>query len=358
LTKAEAVSVAQLLGHLGVGVEPDVRFGPVALSDGPAVLFRTGHREVCAPTANYRAATALLHLAVVVGLADGKVVPAEYEHMAAHLETALGLSDPEKLRLGAHLRWLVAARPTASGTKKRLDAIGFDDRRRIAGFLLTVATADGIVHPAEVTTLTKIYAMLGLEPSDVYTQLHESAAASMPTRPPRPATEPIVVRPAGAAARGFTIAGPTVDEERRQQPTGFAHGALSLDQSLIDEKIAEGAQVAAMLGSIFTDDEPTPSTMAQPGPSAAVSKTPRALTTEMLSVAGLDDAHSRLLRDLTTAPTWSSGDYERLATQLGLLPAGALELLNETALEITGDLVVEGDEELIINVDVFQEMLG
>ena len=54
LTKRETVSLAALLGKLGVGVEPDVRFGaPTPKPGSKAVLFRLPEGSSTAPSAAY-----------------------------------------------------------------------------------------------------------------------------------------------------------------------------------------------------------------------------------------------------------------------------------------------------------------
>jgi len=365
MAKPESVSAAQLLGHLGIGIEPDVRFGGPVLAPGPAALFRTGQQGSQTASSTFNAATILLHLAVAVGQADGQVSASEHEHLVAHLETALGLPQPEQVRLRAHLQWLLAAGVKLSGLKKRLEALRSDQRLSIADFLLNVAAADGVIAPGEVTTLTKIYTLLGLDPSMVYGQLHERVTG-VPR--PQPSTGPVVVRPAGASSPGFTL------PSTPPTPPPSAHGGDSLtisasapprqvvlDRRLIDEKIAETGQVAALLSTIFTEDEPTatpPVPSGQHAGPAPITQESGHADAQTPPIAGLDHAHSRLLRDLATSPTWTLQSFEDLTKRHDVLPSGALDVLNEAAIDTTGDPVIEGDEDLTINQDVLQEMLG
>src|SRR6266498_2130033 len=358
-------NVGELLGHLGIGIEPDVRFGGPVLAPGPAVLFRTGQQGSQTASSTFNAATILLHLAVAVGQADGQVSASEHEHLVAHLETALGLPQPEQVRLRAHLQWLLAAGVKLSGLKKRLEALRSDQRLSIADFLLNVAAADGVIAPGEVTTLTKIYTLLGLDPSMVYGQLHERVTG-VPR--PQPSTGPVVVRPAGASSPGFTL------PSTPPTPPPSAHGGDSLtisasapprqvvlDRRLIDEKIAETGQVAALLSTIFTEDEPTatpPVPSGQHAGPASITQESGHADVQTPPIAGLDHAHSRLLRDLATSPTWTLQSFEDLTNRHDVLPSGALDVLHEAAIDTTGDPVIEGDEDLTINQDVLQEMLG
>jgi hypothetical protein len=54
---------------------------------------------------------------------------------------------------------------------------------------------------------------------------------------------------------------------------------------------------------------------------------------------------------------WSHDDFVDLTSQLGLLPAAAIETLNEAALEKCGEPVLDGDDVLEINPAALKELL-
>jgi len=329
MTRGEAVSFAQLLGRLGVGVEPDVRHGGPPLAPGPAVLFRivTDAPHVASPA--YAAATTLMHLAVAVGAADGSVTPDEHDHLLRHLESALHLTSVERRRLEAHLDWLLASDVKLTGLKKRLGVLDGAQSAAVGDFLLTVAVADGVISPGEVSTLTKIYKLLGLDPQSVPTRLHQWVTADRPA----PATQPVTVRPAHAGSDGYAIPAP---------PPRQPQAGLILDEAAIAAKVAETAQVSALLADIFAEEEP-------PAP------TNEKLETD--PVAGLDAAHGALLRALAVRQAWSHAEYIALAQQFGVMPAGALDVLNDAAFEACGEPVAEGDDEIQLNPEALQELL-
>ena len=76
------------------------------------------------------------------------------------------------------------------------------------------------------------------------------------------------------------------------------------------------------------------------------------------AVAGLDGAHSRLLRLLAGRDTWTRAELEQRCADLKLLPDGAIDRLNEAAYDTAGDPLVEGEDPLDINTEVAQEMLA
>ncbi len=332
LAKAEAVSLAQLLAKRGYGIEPDVRFGSITLSPGRAVLFRLDSGAPTAASPAYQAAMVLLHLAALVSDADREVTEAEKQRLTDHVEAALHLSTAERQRLHAHLAWLLAASPGLTGVKRRLATLDPGQRAGIGQFLVAVAAADGTISPPEITILQKLYRLLDLDPSEIYRQVH-----ALTTTPP-PAAGPITIRPAAPAQPGYAIPPPP--------PAPQAAGVV-LDAARVEAKLTETAAVSALLGSIFVEEE-----------EEAPAWRPAEPATPEQTVVGLDAAHSSLLRALTARPSWSRNEFETLAEQRALLPDGALDAINEMALEACGEPVCEGNDPIDVNTNVLQELLA
>jgi tellurite resistance protein len=343
LAKAGAVSFAQLLGTLGVGVEPDVRLGGPVLNAGPAVIFRAAPGQPAAPSAAYAAATLVLHLAAAVSLAGGRASGAERAQLRSGIAAAMHLTEPERVRLAAHLEWLLAGEARLTGISRRLDVLEQPQRESIADLLVTVAAADGVISPAEITALIKIFRLLGLDSASVYSRAHAVTATSAP------ATEPVIVRPGTEGPRGLAV--PPRPAGQAATTTGTtATQSLRLDEAAIAAKLAETAAVSALLGSIFAEETPRPEP-AGPG-------TRRDLETRESPVAGLDAPHSALLRALARRDTWSRADLEAECAAVALLPDGALDTLNEAAYEAAGDPLAEGEDPIDINPEVAREMLA
>ena len=358
MAKPETVALAALLTQFGVGVEPDVRLGGPPIAPGPVVLFRTGPASPAAATPTYAAATTLLHLAAVVSAADGTVSPDEQNHLVEHLNAALHLTQDERTRLSAHLTWLLNSNLKTTGLKKRLDALNLAQREGIGQLLVAVAAADGVISPDEVTSLTKIYTLLGLDPASVTSRLHVSM-----TEPARPATTPVRVREATPHAPGFRVPAP-------DQPGGGASTGLVLDENVIAAKLEQTAQVTALLRTLFTEDDapdisrPTSAATTSAdaggppagfGPSTANGQ---AGVAEEDVIAGLDAATSALLRQLASRSTWTRQEFDDLAASFGVMPDGAIDMLNEAAIDATGEPVIEGDDDLDINPEGMEGLLA
>ena len=328
--RSEAVALSQLFQKLGYALEPDVRFGgPAITAATKAVLFRfpAGHPE--APSRAYISATALLGLAAVVASADGEVSEAEERHLEKHLETALHLEPGESARLSAHLRWLLAVQPGLSGTRKRLGDIDAPTRSAIARFATLVAGADGRVDPSEVKTLQRIYRTLGVDEERVFSDIH-----SLGQTVGAPEPGPVTVRPAQPVEEGFAVP-PWLGQRK----------GIALDMQRVEAKLVETAAVSSLLAGIFVEEEEE---------SAPVPATPLAGAP---AVSGLDERHGGLAHALGNLEALSREEFEQLGQRFGLLPDGALDVLNEAALEKCGEPLLDGDDPIEVNRRVLEEML-
>ena len=318
--KADAVAFAQLLQRFNVGVEPDVRMGGPVLGTGPAVLFPITQALPAAASSEYTAATTLLHLAAVVSSADDEVSEVERAHLVDHLESSLHLSAGERERLIAHLVWLLASELKLTGLKKRLGTLSAVQRRAVADFLTAVAAIDGHISPGEVKTLRKIYTLLELDPDSVHTELHRSLGG--------PAAEPVTVRAAAPGPVGYVI--PAPPREKRTDE-------LELDHALIEAKLAETAAVSALLSDLFADEDEEP--VEAPVPAAPV----------VAPVEGLDGPHSQLARKLAERPAWTRAQLEQLCDELHLMVDGALDTVNEAAIDVAGEPLIEAGDDYRLN---------
>lgn len=322
--KREAVTLAQYLASMGFGMEPDVRFGgPVPAHDGKIYLFLAKPSAASAPTPAYSAASVLIHLAGIVSAADGTISSAEEEHLQGHIASALHLSEDERNRLSAHLRWVLVEQPSIAGAKKRIESLTAAQRQAIGRFLVGVANADGHVSPEELQTLGKLYRLLGLDPGDVYRDVHQAA------------TEPVTVQPA-APDTGFAL------PPRKPKPKS---AMVQLDAAMIEAKLQETAAVSALLASVFVEESsPTAATMS------------RAVQVGD-SIAGLDLATSAFLRYVSSKRTWSREELEIAAAERALLLDGSIETINDAAFEVCDEPALEGDNPIEINVAVLSALL-
>src|SRR3990167_1011482 len=330
LTKADCVSVAQLLTTLGYGIEPDIRFGDNKIDlGGKVVLFLSEGEEPRNPSATYTAAATVLHLASAISAADGVVSETEELHLERHLESALELSQPERKRLRAYLRWLILSSPGFSSLKKLLITLDEKSRKSIASFLINVAYSDGIIDPAEIKTLKKIYKLLELDEELIYSDIHSLQTGA--------ANEPVTIQKGSSDSAEYLIPANDVI----QQKTG--HGALILDHSIIDDKLKDTRQIQELLAAIFVEEEKV---------TAPVNNNEKSTDVSIETVLGLDELHSRLVRDLLSHTHWSRSEFEGLCDKYGLMPDGAIETINNSTFKLYDESLIEENDRVEINQEI------
>jgi len=337
LAKAQAVDLTRAVRRLGFGVEPDVRFGgPTFGRDSQVALFRAADDDPSAPSDSFSAASLLLRLGAHVAHSDGSMGEAELLHLQDHLGSALHLDPGEQKRLHAHLAWLAVAPPDTARLKKRIDALSESARHEAGKFVVSAALADGKVDADEVKSLSKIYRLLGLDAARVHADIHDAQVGTSTSDLAR-------MTIAGTPAADVTI--PQPKRRAASPPARTSGGPPSLDMAAVEAKVRESAQVAALLGGILAeDDEPRPAvTLATASPDRCI--------------RSLDGKHSRLLVALGSQPSWTREAYERAATECGLMPDGALEVLNELAFEVCDEPLTEGDDPIETNPDVHKELV-
>ena len=338
LTTREGTAFTELLEQRGFGVAPDIRYSGINLSKHQhAAVFRLPDKPT-EPAEDYLGATVLLQLGAAVSVADGTVTEDEERHLEAHLEQALNLSRVDRNRLRAHLQWLLADPPKLTGMKSRLQALAPPHRDLAGRFVLSVAAADGYISPEEVKVVGRIYTLLGLNSDQLHSDLHALASG--------PATRPVTVIPSDKPI-GHPIPRPP---EAAIVPTD---AGLTLDKQRIAEVMASTREVTQLLTEIF--DGPIGQGAEEPDPVEITIDDEQATSESGLD--GLDSLHAELVRYLAQRRIWSREEFEQTAGELGLMPAGAIETINDAAFERCDEPLLEGDDPLEVNDEALKELL-
>ena len=327
LERATVTGLARALGALHVGMEPDVLNGArTPKPEETVVLFSIPHGESasCSSTP-YQSAALTVQLAIAVAFADGELGAEEFRHLRQNIEGWTHLTAAHQQRLRAHLRYLMAAPPSLTALKKKLEPLAAPAKEAIAKFMVTVAQADGAVSPAEIKMLEKVYKVLGVDPQKVFGDVHAAAATPLGT-PSFQTASSVAPKPATA---------------------GF-----QLDAARIAALQHDTDKVSALLSNIFTEEPveaqpPAPAVVAVPEPEAHVPDAP-------LGLQGLDAAHTAFVHQLLSRPQWTREELLDLASDLDLMLDGALERVNEAAFDAHDDPLTEGDDPITINRDILE----
>jgi uncharacterized tellurite resistance protein B-like protein len=322
-TKETVLGLARALESLNVSFEPDVLGGIKAPKpEETVVLFATPSGEAGSwNTTAYRAAVLTLQLSAAVATVDGDFVAEELRHLRTHIQSWTHLTPSQHQRLFAHLRLLMVAPVSLTSLKKKLEFLDTPAKEAIAAFMATVAQSDGVVTPAEVKMLEKVYKALGVDSKKVFSDVH-AAATEEPTA-------------AATAAR----------RTAKVSDTGF-----KLDPARIAALQQDSEKVAALLANIFKEEPAAPAAAPEPEEQEADSV---AAPERLL---GLDEAHDSFARMLLSRPTWSRAELLDVASDLDLMLDGALERINEAAFDAHDISFTHGDDPIEVNAEVLEQV--
>ncbi len=315
LSRDKVCGLARVLEDSRVGVEPNVLAGAkIPAATDSIVLFSMLTDEAhFADNGAYQSAMLVLQLASAVAQADGEFSTSEQTHLSKEIQGWQHLTSACQQRLQAHLQWLVSTPATLASLKKKLELLDLKAKETIASFMATLAHADGMVSPAEMKFLEKVYKVLGVESKRVFTDVH---AASTGASPPL-----------------------------SREPSSFR-----LDAKRIAELQQDTEKVTALLADIFKEED----TVAT---APAVDDTEDAtVVTVATGLLGLDEAHTTLVRLLLSRVRWTRAELEDAAADLELMLDGALERINEAAFDAYDMPLTEGEDPVDVNTEVMEKV--
>lgn len=324
--KRQLTDASDALARLSVGMAPDPRFALRSPRVGEqVVLFHLpeGVTQLDAVSGKYKSILIKIAIGSFVAHADEAFEAQEIYTLEAAIYDDPELSQSERFRLRANLKWMTSVKPDLSLLRRHLRDTPRDASYEIGQVALAVAAADGVISGKEVSALERLYKVIGLNTDGIYSALHALASGS----------GPVTIIPATEGERGFAL-------PSRPAPDC----AVILDAEKVASVMANTARVSSILGQIFQEEESED----DDGEDIAV------LGHEF---GGLDEKHSAFLGELITRPHWDVQEYNLLASQFRLLPQGAVETVNEWSFNRFGDLLIEEGDGFSINSEVSSEIL-
>lgn len=325
--KKECEELAETIEAAGFGLAPDVRYHYMKIgSDGVGVVFPGGHGKDFKHSPEFFVMGTVLRLGALVAQTDMEVSRSEAAVLQRLIDNNKKLSDAEKRSLSAFLLWCLGTRQTASGLKKTFESMGQEEKQAIGRILIAVAGADGRIDPREVNQLEKLYVSLGLAREQVASDIHEVVASAGPVTVSR-----------GDAAPTYAI--PSEQEE--------AAKSFTLDTDLIARYEMETAKVGDVLAEIFTGQEE---------PAEVVEEEVEYDEFEH-PLAKLETPYRELLKRLLAESEWERSAIEAVCAELGVMPDGAMETLNEWAFENLDAPLIENGEPVYIDIELVRGII-
>ena len=283
----------------------------------------------------------MLDLALTLANADGKISGREVLLLNRQVDTWAHVGDAAQRRLRARLRLGIMYPPALSSLRSKTEKLPIAAREGLAQLLSALAVADGKLRPESVKHLEKVYALLEIESSKLYSQLHVASAAQEAGTGPRakPSTDVFLI-PEAPKISAATPKGKPKNED------------FHLDAERVAALQSESERVTALLSKVFEDQD-----MQAPTATKSVERAAeKPVDDAHPGLLGLDSEHSLFLRALLARPTWSRAELSDVAADMELMLDGALEQINEASLDTFDSLIAEGDDPIEVARELMENV--
>ncbi|GAL98888.1 hypothetical protein FOH24_13310 [Acetobacter tropicalis] len=327
----QARDMSAMLARVGYGMEPDPTYGGTKPGEN-IILFRIGDAQgqLTPVGADFR--TAALIMTAIGSAAKTLTLGSK---LVDALTTRLRLTPHETKRLTARLQLLPERLPTLGRLKTVVESAEPEQRTALASLAASVAVTIGETDQGMMVALERLYEAFGLGRRELYTVLHQGTAATASY-----ASEPIVVEDDKSRRGGHRIPAPPSKVKSQD--------GIAIDMSKVSVILRETKEVDAILAPIYEEEA------SEIPISVAVSPTLEQET----KFVGLGPEQARLLEALVNQPEWTRSGFEAKARELGLMPDGALEAINEWAYDTFDEELIEDGDPLIINMALLADAPG
>lgn len=346
ITIGQSRAIAVTVEHIGFALEPDPRLTGKSYKAETLIAAFPQAYEGEPDYERYGGAACMMRLGLAVAEADGRIDDEELHRVRDQIEDGFELNDHERRRVEALQTLLLKTGSDIAGLGKRLQEVVNETGRRSVGKLLVgVAACDGVITKGELRALRKCFRALGLTSEALDSTLLELA--------PDLADGPVKVAQGRPRAPGEPI------------PSARAASAeIKLDREAIARIMHETRDVSALLAEamgIPTDG--------QPGLPVAVMDPPADGVDEPLPPTRTSDAPNRpttskkvpparfaaFYEELIAKKRWLRPDAAQLARDHGHMLSGAIESINEWAIdELGAQLVYDGDDDVELELDLLE----
>lgn len=333
LTASQSRRVADTVQHAGFAIEPDTRMTARAYAWDDRVAVFLPSDATDSNRSRYLGAACFLQLGLTIAEADGVVDPEELRRLSENIDAVFQLPANEMQRLDALRAVLLSSGADLGAVSKRLETLLTPDARRQAGRLLVaIAAASGNIDRKELTALRKCFRALALPPE----QLDQTVAQILPQ-----AGADFVTVAAGQSGVGGEPIPP--------------QNALRLNREAISAILAETREVATLLATAMSEEseseQPAPEVTTVVVTAERVSAEPMTSPTGAAADSGLPARYAPFLSALRVRPRWNRDEAVALAREHRVMLDGAIEAINEWALESGGTaLVDEVDGVLLVDL--------
>ena len=176
LSSDELSMLAELVGSVGFGVEPDINFvGIKAEATDPFVVFKTDYISGKL-SQGYKYAALLIKIAALVASYDGIVDEKERIELKDYLNSKINLPTHEKQRLFACAELSYLNNDDKKLLLHRLKELPGSKKKEVLNLIKTMIISDGIINKTEVNFLRNVYKLFEIEAKYLKKELENFAA--------------------------------------------------------------------------------------------------------------------------------------------------------------------------------------
>jgi TerB N-terminal domain/TerB-C domain len=306
--------LGEVLDRIDVAIEPDRRYdgGGAAQIEDQVVIFRADQGGAIDPKKpSYQQMKVQVEVAALAGAADGPAMADYLQTIIANIKAAQDLTRTEGLRLIAYAITIFNDPAKQERIMRRLAECGKTERQAIA--LAALSLIGSHLDPKRVGFLERLNKALRLPKDKVYADLHRALAAP---------DGPIIVSP-GSRIPGVPIP---------KQPKPI----IQIDPGRLAKVQKQTQAVAAILTQIFVDDDGSKTV---PKVSNAADASP---------FKGLDRGHAELVEYMEIKGKIPRQEFDQRAKALKLLPAGAIEKINEWSFDQFDEPLLEEGKDIVL----------
>ena len=332
LTAAQAFDIGMGVETLHFTTEPDLKAKDVQVRwEDEVGVFSTDKADTpmeFSPV--FLAARAFLTLCYSIAAADGDVGENELGPVRAIIEKAAGLHETEHKRL-LITEQLLAREPTraVAAAAKVAKLIPDDKRDIVAGLLVHVACADGIVTKDERKALLRVF------------KEFEFGAAYL---------DKLI----GKALRGFEEAeviqaGPSTPGEAIPQPADSPPKMVRLDFARIATITKETQEVIAVLSAVMVEEneEVVPTASA-----VVMAALPNSSRMPPSWVESAPVRYREVILALANRTSTPRREFDALCAEFHVMPSGAFDAINEWAEDTLGDFLLTDEDPMAVATEL------
>lgn len=306
-TQKQATAMAGLVRRLGYGFDPDPDTERTAFNSAQSVaLYRLGD-ERSKPRRSLEGPRAVLALCALVADATSPLTAQQFEAITGNLAQMYDLAPADVTRMRARMAWLAEQPPKLAAARAQARHLPTNQAQVTGRMLVEIASANSSMSPATIKVLSKLFLLLGLDEQQLHSNLHASSTRRR-TR----------ARVFEAGQTDFTI---DSDELRAvQQQTD---------------------EVAGVLHAVFARER-----VSDAGEAPANSE-----------ANATSDPYVKLIEMLGRQSSWPMDEVEAMSASLGLMGAGAIETINDRALALGLEALLDCDDICDVHEPTLRRML-